>query len=39
MMSKEQRQAMLARANEIRSQIKNGKTFVEMAEKNSQDEE
>jgi peptidyl-prolyl cis-trans isomerase C len=37
MMSEEQRQAMLARVNEIRVQIKDGKTFAEMAEKNSQD--
>ncbi len=37
MMSKEQRQAMLSRINEILAQIKNGKTFAEMAEKNSQD--
>jgi peptidyl-prolyl cis-trans isomerase C len=37
MTSEEQRQAMLARTKEIREQIKNGKGFAEMAEKNSQD--
>ncbi len=37
MMSKEQRQSMLERLKEIRQQIIGGKTFAEMAEKNSQD--
>jgi peptidyl-prolyl cis-trans isomerase C len=37
MMSQEQRQAMLDKARQIREQIKSGKSFAEMAEKNSQD--